>query len=250
MIGPSLGIFGGGGGVVSGKEARFLRVADATRVGSDLWTQPSDSDAITATIPIPAGATSTLGGAAGCVSFLLWDLGPIVGATGALTVADLATLRLEMEIGTFPADNDVRFLLPFGFVFSSAAIGSVDFTTDKSRWSSVYAGSNVATPGTTVAMSGLANNGNPATGASSLVTAARVVCDVGFTLRGSIYEADSYGCVVNASTLSRHNNAGGDDNTATWNVYAFVGAGRAITSGDTVTPSFSLKAGALRRTAA
>lgn len=242
---------GGGGGAApstpSGQEARFLQIADATRIGSDLWTQASD--VITATIPIPAGATSTLGGAAGCVSFLLWDLGPIVGATGALTVADLSALTLEMEIGTFPSGTGVGVLLPFGFVFSSAAKASVDFTADKSRWSSVFSGPP-ATAGTTVSSSAQNNNLNPASGAVSSVTCLRAMSVSYLHPRATIFECESFAALSNASAVAKNNNTNGDDMTSTWNVYAFIAAGRSITSGSTETPTFKLKAGALRRTAA
>lgn len=242
---------GGGGAAAAstpgGQELRALQVADATRTGSDLWTQASD--VITATIPVPVSSVTTLGGATGCVSFLLWDLGPIVGTTGSLTAADLASLRMEMVVDTFPAGNDGRILLPFGFIFSSAAIGSVDFAADKSRWSSVYAGSGGAVANTTLATSGQNNNLSPASGAASLVTSVRVVCMVGLTPRATIYEADSLSLVTNATAISRANNGNGDDLTATWNVYAFIGAGRATTTGSTLAPAFTLYAGATRRTA-
>jgi hypothetical protein len=100
-----------------------------------------------------------------------------------------------------------------------------------------------------VANSAQNNNLSPATGASSKTTATRLVAECGFTLRGSIYEADSYSLVLDASSPARSNNSNGDDFTATWNLFAFLAGGRATTSGATQSPQIKLLAGALRRTA-
>ena len=240
---------GGGGAAAastpSGAAASYLQVADATMVGTDIWSQTSD--VITATIPVPASAVSTLGGANGCPYVLLWDLGPVVGTTGSLTVADLESVMVRLEVDTAPAGTDGRILIPFGVVFTASAIGSVDFTTAKSRWSSSFWGASGA-PNSTILTSAQNNNLSPATGAASQAAATLVRADCSINPRSTIYEAKSTSIVMGPSAPSDSNNTNGDDLTATWYAYVFAMAGRAITSGSTLAPTFKLRAGAIRRT--
>ena len=232
-----------GGGGVAGS---YLDIEDATLIGADFWTQSGDT--ITATVPIPAGAVSSLGGATGCPSFLVWPLGPIAGTTGNLTVADVMAVMMEMEFISIPADNNIRLLLPFGIVASTATDpADVNFVSDKSRWASAYAGGGVSTPGTTVGLAAQNNNLSPATAAVSRTAAVRASAVASLTPRASVFEVESLAAVLDGTAASRGNNSNGDDFTATWNLYAFVGVGRAITSGDTVAPEIKLHAGALRR---
>jgi hypothetical protein len=232
-----------GGGGVAGS---YLDIEDATLIGADFWTQSGDT--ITATVPIPAGAVSTLGGATGCASFLVWPLGPLAGTTGNLTVADVMGVLMEMEFVSLPSDNNVRLLLPFGIVASTATTpAGVDFAADKSRWASAYAGGGVSTPGTTVGLAAQNNNLSPATAAVSRTAAVNASAVASLTPRASVFEVESLATVLDGTAASRSNNSNGDDFTATWNLYAFVGVGRAITSGDTVAPEIKLHAGALRR---
>lgn len=231
----------------SGAASAYLDIDGATLIGSDLWAQTDDT--ITATVPVPAGAVSTLGGATGCVSFLVWPLGPIVGTTGNLTVADVMAVMMEMEFISIPSDNNIRLLLPFGVIASTATDpADVDFAADKSRWASAYAGGGVSTPGTTVGASGQNNNLSPASATVSRTAAVRATSTITLAPRASVYEADSFAVMLDATGTGRANNSNGDDFTATWNLFAFVGAGRAITTGDTVAPQIKLRAGAVRRT--
>lgn len=243
----------GGGAVAAAAEEQnpgmtTLAVADATRIGTDWWADSSGS--IVATITVPVSSPTALGGASGCRSFLLWDLGEICGVQSALTLADLAGVTMEMNGFILPSGTGQKILLPFGVVFSSSAIGSVAFATAKSNWCPAQFGilTEVAA---TAGYGASANNAAPAAYGASEVNTARLHHNLNVIPTGSTYGLQSAGIQVRATTAI----SGWQSSIANTNLsgalkaYAFVGADLGRTTGSSAAPSFALKIGVNRRTA-